>query len=175
MARTIFAGLLFICIIQTVHGQDFMLVLFKNKQVCSWYPSKDSIFIKTERDVRKMFFINQITSVIATEDCDRSHMHGLFCTFLKFQYSGDYALQAFDSLVAQSKKSSRSSLWNYNKPGKIYGVNENKKSITVLSMNSCAYGKDFEKLVNILQKEREFAKMLVVPCGADQTSVKVFW
>lgn len=174
MIKRCFLIILFIAGATISQGQDFKQYIFKDKKVCSFSHPKDSIFLKVDSTVRQMFFMDKITAIQVTETCGRTIRTGLYSSSLEIDYPGNFALQAFDSLVVHTK-SFRSSLWDYNKPGKIYGLSKTKKSISVISMNSCANYPDFEKVIDTIRKQKYFDRILVVPCGADPRSAQVFW
>lgn len=168
--------LFFLAIVQLGEAQNFNKILFKDKKICSFSKPRDSIFYRVESKVQQMFFIDQITSIKVTEDCERSSfLAGLYHSILEIDYTENHALQVFDTIVIQSHRSYKSPLWNYNKPGKIYGLSKAKNSIILISMNSCANYPDFEKVVNTIRKQKYFDRILVVECGADPGSAQVYW
>lgn len=157
-------------------AQDFKQYLFKDKKVCSFSESKDSIFLFQDFNVLKIFSFEKITSVEVTEACERNFFSPrLYHAVLQFEYSENYALQVFDTLVVEGKKSARTILIDIHKPGRIYGLSKTKKSLTLITLNSCANYPDFKKIVKSILDQKYFDRILVIPCGAQAESVKVYW
>lgn len=159
-------------------------LIFEKQKTCEYQVYPGTFFKNQDKFLQDKFFRSQLNSISVIAKCSGNRvriLNGdttlfLGLTITTMSYRNSYASCAFDTLLYASKLPPKEafSLWLFNKPGRIYGLNARKGTVTMIVVNSCADRPLFDKLVAAMRREKKYDKLFSIPCGADGRDVRTY-
>lgn len=176
--------LLFLAIasVQCLSQKNLDALVFKGAKACSKVASPKSFwfFKGSSNYLSDEMFSIYCKKVIRTFDCDNNPfkilesgdtVYQAVDGYVDFQYTNSYHDSAYAHLskpfLNKEQVHLYNSIWQLFKAGKFVCLDRNKKTLRIVSINSCANAGQFDRITTYLEKLNVYDKILVVPCGAD--------
>lgn len=162
----------------TGSGQDDQYLKqhwFTDWKVCSQQFLPDQFFPAKFPNPDDIWKVSSIVNVSAVGGCRKTaksvvtnEVH-LGLSYVDLDYANNtQAASVFNAIsmfLKDEKKDWHSEFSFFCKPGKVFCLSKAKSRIRVVSLNTCAYMKDFEKLMAYYRKLNTYDAVIFVKCG----------
>jgi hypothetical protein len=156
---------------------------FSQEKVCEQEQNPAQLFSKQFPNPDNIWKVDSIVRVNTVGVCRKTEKGvetadvnlGLSYTDIVYR-KGPQAQKVFNDIstfLSNKKADWHSGLNIFCKGGKVFCLLRDSCSVRVVSVNSCAHMKDFEKLIAFCRKLKKYDALLFVKCGSGPENVEV--
>jgi hypothetical protein len=157
---------------------------FTTGKVCAQELTPEQLFPKPFPNPDDVWKVSSITKVNAVGVCRKTEkgietsevLLGLSYVDIAYKKKAtpDSVFNAMATFLMDKNTDWHAELNMSCKAGKIFCLSRDSCTIRVISVNSCAHMKDFEKLIAFYKNLKKYDTMLFVKCGSGPQNVELF-